>query len=292
MTKKRLKIKTIVGGLLTAFIATGVIALTALPAYAQTEYGTVRNANASIPGAPDLRFTTYVKRTAESGLGDDVIITEAYSSAYTPGSGTHTVQTDNFAAAFWGTIVESTPASGDTYYINFTNITLTQSGSDSISLTTAGSQNMGQTTLAAGASPSWPTLNTPAQGDKEVILLWSNAGGGTTYRIYRKHPSVNGIFKRIAAGVTSPYIDTGSDISGGLVNETSYSYIIVADNGTAQSGHSNQVSATPIPTAATVPSLTGPSSGTAGQAITIVGSGFAATNTVYINGYLQTSVWN
>ena len=125
-------------------------------------------------------------------------------------------------------------------------------------------------------------------GNSETYIKWDAVSGATGYRVYKRPAAGEGlteiVFER--AGTTSQmgYVDSG------ITNGQVYNYIVIATDATRRSGHGSEVPVTPTPVS--VPTVTGPASGTIGQPITITGSNFNASNTVYINGYLQTASWN
>jgi fibronectin type 3 domain-containing protein len=79
--------------------------------------------------------------------------------------------------------------------------------------------------------------------DGSATLTWNAVAAATSYRVYRA-TSASGPFNLIASPASPSYPDTG------LANGTTYYYVVRAHNGSAESGNSQQISATPtqVPT--------------------------------------------
>nr|WP_276609476.1 cellulose binding domain-containing protein [Chengkuizengella sediminis] len=87
--------------------------------------------------------------------------------------------------------------------------------------------------------PAAPVGVTASAGDGEVGLSWNGVSGADSYNVKRSI-SAGGTYATIAAGVTSTnYTDTN------VTNETTYYYVISAENAVGESGNSIEVSATP-----------------------------------------------
>ena len=135
-----------------------------------------------------------------------------------------------------------------------------------------------------------PTGAAAYAGNGETFIKWNQVAGATGYRVYRRPADGEGpteiVFSRagfVASGSQLGLVDSGR------TNGTAYNYIVVATDATRRSAHTAEIAVTP---SAVSIAVTGPASGTVGQPITITGSNFGASNTVYINGYLQTATWN
>ncbi|SHH83886.1 hypothetical protein SAMN02745823_01126 [Sporobacter termitidis DSM 10068] len=91
----------------------------------------------------------------------------------------------------------------------------------------------------AAIMPSFPTL-TATPGDAQVILNWTSVPDAASYNVYRS-TTPGGPYTQVAADVTgTTYTDTG------LTNGTAYYYVVTAvDSSGAESGYSNEASATP-----------------------------------------------
>ncbi len=93
-------------------------------------------------------------------------------------------------------------------------------------------------TLAA--PPSAPAGLSATAGEAQVALSWSAVSGATSYSVKRASVS-GGPYATVATGLTATaHTDTG------LVNGTTYYYIVTAHQGVAESARSAQVSATPV----------------------------------------------
>jgi len=148
-------------------------------------------------------------------------------------------------------------------YIPFTNATVYSYGipQDEAARTGVGSPDIVQTNLtgvagsfsvtfapfsatvlvlnAANQPPFTPTNLVAAAGYTSVTLTWTPAIGADSYIIKRSATS-SGPYSNIATGVTATsYMDTG------LVNGTTYYYVVAATNNYGVSSNSVEVSATP-----------------------------------------------
>lgn len=89
--------------------------------------------------------------------------------------------------------------------------------------------------------PSSPSDITASLGDAQVTIGWNTVSGASSYNIYwSTTPGVTKSNNKIAS-ITSPYSHTG------LINGTTYYYVITAENSLGESRISTEVSAT-IPT--------------------------------------------
>jgi len=76
-------------------------------------------------------------------------------------------------------------------------------------------------------------------GNTQVSLSWNSSLGATSYNLKRSTSS-GGPYATIAPGITSTtYNNTG------LINGTTYYYVVSALNSVGESGNSSQVIATP-----------------------------------------------
>lgn len=95
-------------------------------------------------------------------------------------------------------------------------------------------------------APAAPTGVSAAVGDGRVTLSWANVSGATSYNVYRA--SVSGVtpanYSTLPggirhSGVSSPFLE------GGLTNDTTYYFVVTAENGAGESLPSGDVSASP-----------------------------------------------
>ena len=99
-----------------------------------------------------------------------------------------------------------------------------------------------------GADQSFTTLvNTPtnvraSSGDEKVTIFWDDVSSATSYNIYwTTYTGVSKIdYEGLISDATSPYAHMG------LANDTTYYYIITAENTYGESADSNEVNATPV----------------------------------------------
>ncbi|WP_081417500.1 pectinesterase family protein [Paenibacillus sp. Soil522] len=77
-------------------------------------------------------------------------------------------------------------------------------------------------------------------GNEQVQLRWNAASGATSYNVKRSLTD-GGPYTPIARDIAeTTYIDSG------LTNDTTYYYVVTANNPVGESGNSNQIAATPI----------------------------------------------
>jgi hypothetical protein len=93
--------------------------------------------------------------------------------------------------------------------------------------------------LPANSGPPAPTGLTATAGNQQVTLNWNASDGATSYNVKRSTTS-GGSYSTIATGVT-----TTSYTNTGLVNGTTYYYVVSAVNANGESPNSNEASATP-----------------------------------------------
>lgn len=104
-----------------------------------------------------------------------------------------------------------------------------------------------------------PTLGSPQSvvaipGNGSVALSWGAVGSATGYRVLRS-PTAGGPYTQIASPAGTSYSDTG------VINGTSYYYVIRAFNASLESGNSTEVSATPVVSALAAPTGVGATAG-------------------------------
>jgi len=103
------------------------------------------------------------------------------------------------------------------------------------------SSEVSATPSATGEAPSTPTNVSATGGDEEVTISWDSVTGATSYNIY--WDTYSGISKAdyegVVSDVTSPYTHTG------LTNDTTYYYVVTAENSYGESDESSEINATP-----------------------------------------------
>ena len=91
---------------------------------------------------------------------------------------------------------------------------------------------------AANGTLAIPTGLSATAGNAQVVLSWSPAGGATGYNV-KSSTTNGGSYLTIASPTTTSYTNTG------LVNGTTYYYVVSATDGINESSNSIQASATP-----------------------------------------------
>ena len=108
----------------------------------------------------------------------------------------------------------------------------------------------------ATTAPNAPTGLKATAGNATVGLSWTASSGATSYNVYRGTTSNGESTTPIASGLTSPaYTDNSA------ANGTKYYYYVTAINSVGPSGPSNEVSAEPLSSLLTAPTLQMPTAG-------------------------------
>ena len=125
----------------------------------------------------------------------------------------------------------------------------------------------------SGTEPAAPSGVVASAGDGNVNISWNVVSKATSYNVYWS--TTSGISKTSytgkITGVTSPYPHMG------LINDTTYYYVVTAVNSYGESSESSQVSATP--TSTVFPDITAPLNTTASN---FINSGAASTNSTNV----------
>jgi fibronectin type 3 domain-containing protein len=101
--------------------------------------------------------------------------------------------------------------------------------------------------------PAAPTDLQATAGNAQVSLTWNASTGATSYNVKRSTTS-GGPYTKISSPETTSYLDTG------LINGTSYYYVVTAVNSAGESNPSSQATATPTGTQPDVTITINPSS--------------------------------
>ena len=127
-----------------------------------------------------------------------------------------------------------------------------------------GRLNVRRALESCSAPPSAPTSLSAIGGDKQVKLNWPAATNASSYRVKRSTTS-GGPYTLVASNIkTLQYIDTG------LVNGTTYYYVVSAANVRGESANSPEASATPtLPADLIVSAFTVPASAAAGSTLAV-----------------------
>lgn len=143
-----------------------------------------------------------------------------------------------------------------------------------------GRLNINSALHACTAPPERPAGLTASGSATKVTLAWSSALGALRYNVKRSQAS-GGPYTVVASGLkTTGYADVS------VVNDTTYYYVVSAENNLGESADSDEASATPnIPPDVFVSSLVSPASAGSGTTIVVTmttrnqGGGSAAPST-------------
>src|SRR6266850_3330051 len=102
----------------------------------------------------------------------------------------------------------------------------------------ANSAEVNATPTAPPTPPTAPTNLQATAGNAQVSLRWTASAGATSYHLKRSTTNGSG-YVQIAAPTVANYMDTG------LVNGSTYYYVVTALNSAGESTNSTQASATP-----------------------------------------------
>ena len=129
---------------------------------------------------------------------------------------------------------------------------------------TGGRLNVATAVQSCSAPPDIPTGLSAVGGDAQVRLTWAAARGATSYRVKRS-TTPGGPYAPVASNVRAlQHFDTG------LVNGTTYYYVVSAANLLGDSADSAEASATPkLPADMVVSALSAPSEAVSGSPLVV-----------------------
>lgn len=206
-------------------------------------------------------FSNYGVKTVHLGAPGVNVLSTIRNGAYAYSSGT-SMATPHVSGA--GALVLSHCA------INTAELkeTLVQSVDRLASLATlilsGGRLNVRRAIDSCSSPPSAPPSLSAFGGDKQVRLAWTAGTNATGYRVKRS-TTQGGPYTLVEADIrTLQYVDTG------LINGTTYYYVVSAANVLGESGNSPEASATPaLPPDLVISSFSAPSSAAAGSLVTV-----------------------
>ncbi|MDQ3259012.1 MAG: fibronectin type III domain-containing protein, partial [Acidobacteriota bacterium] len=168
-----------------------------------------RNASVTLSWAASAGATTYnVKRSSASGGPHATIATGVTTTSYS----------------------NTGLANGTTYYYVVSAVNANGE-----------SDNSAEASATPLAPPAAPTGLTATAGNAQVSLTWTASAGATSYNVKRA-TTAGGPYASIVTGVTTTgYTNTG------LVNGTTYYYVVSAVNANGESANSSEASATTAP---------------------------------------------
>jgi fibronectin type 3 domain-containing protein/phenylpyruvate tautomerase PptA (4-oxalocrotonate tautomerase family) len=95
--------------------------------------------------------------------------------------------------------------------------------------------------VSGGSAPAVPTNFSATAGDTQVALQWTASSGATSYRV--KYGTTSGSYPTVISNLTA----TSHNVTG-LVNGTTYYFVVTAVNANGESANSSQAIATPTGT--------------------------------------------
>ena len=256
-------------------------ALLVIPASAFSQgsiFGTVQNANLSVPTDGEISFFGFLDDTDE-----EIRIELSDGAGY---------QSGNWFDDFQNYLTEAAGNPYDYYFVNTTNGQAFHLA-NSIPNNSFQQENI---VLAAASLPATPSgVIARAISSTKMLVIWSGSVG-STYHVYRRLSTSNGSFFRVdnpAGSLANPGVTDTFFVDTTVDGISSYTYVVIAQNAGQYSAHSAlATSSAGLLTAPIVTSITpatGPSVG--GTAVTILGSGFDnAGVTVTIDGNPATAV--
>jgi fibronectin type 3 domain-containing protein len=167
----------------------------------------------------------------------------------------------------------TSPSYSDTGLTNGTTysyyVTAVKSGVESAASTTV-------TVTPVAVTPGVPSGVVAAPGNAQVTVSWTASANAQSYKVYR-----NGTL--VGSPATTSFTDTG------LTNGTTYSYTVVAVNGSASSAASAAVTGTPMAPAPAAPTGLSATAGNTQVALSWTAPANATSYQVYRNGALIAS---
>ncbi len=190
-------------------------------------------------GVPDFTLTADSTSLTVSGgtSGTSTITVNAFNSL----NAAYTFSVDGLPAGVSASFAQN-PIIGGSSVLTLTASDTVPPGTTNVSvIATAGLISHTTTialTLTPPVPPAVPTNLVATPGDSMVGLAWSAANGATSYNIKRSAVA-GGPYTTVANVTTTSAEDTG------LVNGTTYYYVVSAVNAAGESANSAEVSATP-----------------------------------------------
>jgi hypothetical protein len=257
-----------------------VLLLYSSPAFGQGSiFGTVTNSDASVPVNGQISFYGFLDNTDE-----EIRIESCVGAGYDAG---------NWFDDFQNYLTE---APGNPYAYYFYN---SANGEGAILSKLIPNNSFQQENILL-APVSWPAkpsgLSGQAVSSSSVVITWDDVPG-LTYHVYRRAATSNGSFFRIdnpAGSLANPGVAHNFYVDNGVDGVSSYSYMIIPQNGTGNLGpHSDILAVNSGTLSAPVIASIVPDSGSmyGGTAVTITGSEFDMNGvTVSIGTGLLSSV--
>lgn len=198
------------------------------------------------------------------------------------GAGSGTATTDQYGNYSFGGLATSTSA-----YTVTPSLTGSAFSPSSASVTINGGNAIQNFTAVSAPAP--PANLAASAGNAQVSLTWTASTGADSYNVYRSTTSGSG-YSRIGSSIATSYSDPG------LVNGTTYYYVVQAVNGAGTSAYSNEANATPQ-AASSIYSISGTVTGTkgaplAGVTMTLSGAAAGTISTDTAGNYSFTGLAN
>jgi len=139
----------------------------------------------------------------------------------------------------------------------------------------ANSSEVSATPTGPQQIPAAPTGLSATAGNAQVSLTWTASSGATSYHV--KRSTTNGAgYSQIAAPTGASFADTG------VVNGTTYFYVVTAVNSAGESGNSNQASATPTVAVQIPAAPTGLSAAAGNAQVSLTWTGSAGATSYHV----------
>jgi fibronectin type 3 domain-containing protein len=194
-------------------------------ALSAAEVSTLFTSNGGGPAAPTSLVATPGSNQVVLSWNVSLGATSYNVKRATMSGGPYTIITNPTAAGF----TDTTVVNGTAYYYVVSAVNISGEGT-----------NSSQVSVTPAPIPPVPAGLAATAGDAQVALSWDASSGATIYNV--KRATING-----RPYLTITNVNATSFTNTGLVNGTTYYYVVSAVNAGGESANSSQVMATPQP---------------------------------------------